>query len=315
LGGGDDPSLCNRDRIILFKELIEDYYDDLLFRGSRNYTNSYNKIKNHILPVFGSININNITNVQIQQFKMKKLKEGYAPSTVETLIGSMSAIFVFSAKISMKFKGNNPAYKVASDLTRVENFRLRYLNSEEIELLIYSYRNYKTPEISQAIILFIKLSLSTAARASTVINIKRRDIDLNTRQVRLYDFKNQSHYVGYLSKTLFQDLDFLKDMEPDYKVLYTTQALIYPTLLYHMRPVYDELFNEGLKKHDRYRFSIHSIRHTVASNLAIQGVSLLKIKHILNHKSIRSTLIYAKLQNKDTFDDLDALYSKKDGSL
>ncbi len=197
---------------------------------------------------------------------------------------------------------------VASGL-RVENFRLRYLSTEEIDLLLYSFRNYKTPEISKTIILFIKLSLSTAGRVSTVLNIKRRDIDTNTRQIRLYDFKNQNHYIGYLSKTLFPDLDFLKDMKPHYKVLYTTQELTYGTLLYHMRPVYNELFNEGMKKHDRYRFSIHNLRHTVASNLAIQGVSLLKIKTILNHSSYKSTLIYAKLQNKDTFDDLDALYS------
>ena len=98
-------------------------------------------------------------------------------------------------------------------------------------------------------------------------------------------------------------------MKPHYKVLYTTQNLTYGTLLYHMRPVYDKLFNEGLKKHDRYRFSLHNLRHTVASNLAIQGVSLLKIKQILNHKSIQSTLIYSKLQNKDTFNDIDSLYT------
>jgi len=53
--------------------------------------------------------------------------------------------------------------------------------------------------------------------------------------VRLYDFKNQNNYVGYLSKTLFPDLDFLKDLKPHYKVLYTTQDLTYGTLLYHMR--------------------------------------------------------------------------------
>lgn len=75
-----------------------------------------------------------------------------------------------------------------------------------------------------------------------------------------------------------------------------------------MQPVYNKLFNQGLKRHDKYYFSIHSIRHTVASQLAIQGESLIVIKEVLNHSSVLSTLVYAKLQNKSTAKALDNLY-------
>ena len=141
------------------------------------------------------------------------------------------------------------------------------MSTDEITLLISAFEDYKTPEISNAIILFIKLSLSTAGRASTILNIRRRDIDIHSRSIRLYDFKNQSDYIGHLNIQLFPTLDFLDKMKPHHKVLYTTQELIYPTLLYHMRPVYDKLFNEGLKKHDRFRFSIHNLRHSVAMHM------------------------------------------------
>ena len=140
-----------------------------------------------------------------------------------------------------------------------------------------------------------------------------------------YDITVQDSFTIWLSVQMHQDFktqnisrkellrayvskDFLDEMKPHHKVLYTMQEVIYPTLLYHMRPIYDELFNKGMKKHNRYRFSIHSLRHTAASHLAINGVSLLKIKAILNHSSIQSTLIYAKLQNKDTFSEIDNLY-------
>ncbi|WP_365943733.1 tyrosine-type recombinase/integrase [Sulfurimonas sp.] len=56
----------------------------------------------------------------------------------------------------------------------------------------------------------------------------------------------------------------------------------------------DKLFN----KDDidvKYRVVIHTLRHTFASHLAINGTPIFTIQKLLNHKDIKMTLRYAKL--------------------
>jgi len=50
-----------------------------------------------------------------------------------------------------------------------------------------------------------------------------------------------------------------------------------------MRPIYNEMFNEGLHKDDvKNRVCNHTLRHTSASHLAINKVSLFEILEVLN---------------------------------
>ena len=60
--------------------------------------------------------------------------------------------------------------------------------------------------------------------------------------------------------------------------------------------VLNKLFNQGLDKNDRKnRTVIHTLRHTFASHLAINGTPIFTIQKLLNHKDIAMTMRYAKL--------------------
>ena len=76
----------------------------------------------------------------------------------------------------------------------------------------------------------------------------------------------------------------------------------------------DRLFNEGLDKKDtKNRAVVHTLRHTFASHLAINGSPILTIKKLMNHHDIEQTMRYAKLAPDSGRDDVLHLYSKEEG--
>jgi integrase len=51
-------------------------------------------------------------------------------------------------------------------------------------------------------------------------------------------------------------------------------------------------------------YTLHTLRHTYASHLALQGVPIQQISLLLGHKNLQTTLIYAHLLPKDCKVDL-----------
>jgi len=76
-----------------------------------------------------------------------------------------------------------------------------------------------------------------------------------------------------------------------------------------LKPILDKLFNQGLAKNDaKNRVVTHKLRHTFASLLAINDVSIYKIMKLMNHKDINMTMRYAKLSPSSGQEDINNLF-------
>ena len=111
--------------------------------------------------------------------------------------------------------------------------------------------------------------------------------------LHLTDFKNKSTYRSFFSGQLIDILTHeIKHLKQD-DLLLTISAR---TLRRKMKKILDTLFNQELSKSDRKnRVVVHTLRHTFASHLAINGTSIFIIQKLLNHKDIKQTMRYAKL--------------------
>ncbi len=186
----------------------------------------------------------------------------------------------------------NPCINIKS--LKVDNTRLRYLELDEIKLL----KEVLTSQPS--LYYFVLMSLCTGGRLQTICNIKLNDIKDNGT-IRLYDFKNESEYYGFIDSVLLNKIRefgvIIKKQKNDY-LFQNTQIQNYMNQYYYrkLQPTFDDLFNSKLNENDRKnKVVIHTLRHTFASHLAINETPILTIKKLMNHNDIKTTMKYAKL--------------------
>ena len=170
---------------------------------------------------------------------------------------------------------------------KIDNQRERFLTQQEIQLLLDTVKD-------DTLNLFILLSLSTGGRLATIMDIKKKDINMENHIIKLFDFKNGSSYIGFMTDILH------KKIQTIYPILKVNDKLLSQyaanTIQHKLKNIFDSLFNIGLDSKDtKNRVVTHTLRHTFASQLAINGTPIFTIQKLMNHKDINMTLRYAKL--------------------
>ena len=96
----------------------------------------------------------------------------------------------------------------------------------------------------------------------------------------------------------------------DYILLYNTESRNLQTYISKkLLPILNQLFNLELLKNDiQNRAVIHTLRHTFASHLAINGTPIFTIQKLMNHRDINMTLRYAKLAPESGREFVNELY-------
>ena len=245
---------------------------------------------NHIQPVLGACRLDALSVATLEKLQLDKTKT-HATKTVNHILTLASAIFNFAKQRGLT-QSPNPLSTIK--LQKTDNARERYLSKEEMSLLLE-----KVSVVDEDIYLFCLIALTTGARVASILSIKKQDINLLEGTITLKDHKNNSTYQGFITPTLKGAL--LRRLEP---LVPTAPLLLGEQSRFHSRVtlekklsrLIDDLFNQGLDRHDRKsRAVIHTLRHTFASQLAIQGTPIFTIKKLMNHKDINMTLRYAKL--------------------
>lgn len=209
------------------------------------------------------------------------LKDTMANNTLNRIIENAKSILQFAHnEYSITTQNFSNVKKL-----KIDDRRERFLSKKEILLLKKALK--KLPEH----LLFVNLALCTGARLMSVLDIKKKDIDLENKTIALRDFKNASTYQGYLNdevkNLLLQKWDNLGDND---KVIQKSKN----TIIEQLRGVLNDLFNKDVIT-TKQKIVIHSLRHTFASHLAIQGTPIQIIQKLLNHKDIQMTMRYAHL--------------------
>lgn len=285
--GEELPHVASKKISKTLLELAKEFYDyKELYNKQNKKTRSRveNRLKGHFI---GTKAVKIITKADMENFQLE-IQKNLMPATVNFIMQQVGAIFIWA--IENEILEKNPCKGIKKQ--KVDNSRLRYLEIDEIKKLIDTIKNDKTAYY------FVMLSLATGGRLQTICNIKVSDIKSNGT-IKLYDFKNSSEYYGFVNDELKNEIEkFIADLniKKDDYLFKNTKNQNYTNQYYYrkLQPIFDILFNpEGTEP--LTKVTIHTLRHTFASQLAINETPILTIKKLMNHNDINATMRYAKL--------------------
>ena len=306
----DAPMLLNQ-KLPTFNECFDMYYKSIETKSDS--MNTKRRYELHVKSTFGNIRMDDITTQMVEDFKLKakklksqKTNREYAPKTINDWINIIGTVFNYMiSKKDLNVK--NPAIATKVERDKVDNDRERYLELDEIKKIWDALDNRREyfdnqirAEVTENVKVFLALSLSTGARLRSVLTISKADINLNTNTVIIKNHKANRTYNGYIhpkyKELIAKRIEKLRPI--DYIVNSSPVELSRNAINKVLKPIFDELFNQGLKPEDsKRRVVIHTLRHTFASQLAIAETPIYTIMRLMDHSDISQTIRYAKLSS------------------
>lgn len=200
---------------------------------------------------------------------------------------------------------SNPFQNVA--FKNPKRQRARVLDESELRSLLQKCKEYKE---NINVYLSVYLGVLTAARARSILTIRKKDIDINNKTITIINQKNNNQvYKVPLSEkgaTWLKDkiLPFYEDNEYLIKnihnrkngILQLNPMVDIPHKVYQ---IMDELFNQHLNKQNNLDrddvVNFHTIRRSIGTNLVKNGVSVYNVMILLNHSSVEQTMKYLNI--------------------
>lgn len=169
----------------------------------------------------------------------------------------------------------------------------RALTREEAERLLISFTDCRLPKRGYAI---TRCALDLGLRAGEIAHLKINDIDWRTGTVTLRGTKSLRQDVLPLPLETGQALaDYLESERPVTAHLAVFVRKRNGQDLAMTSMAVQKVLKRACQRIGLKHASGHALRHTVACRLIENGSSLKEVADVLRHRSLNTTLIYAKL--------------------
>jgi len=275
-------------RIPLFKEVAKKYLEWASENKTRSGRDDEYRYRRYLAPALDNKRLDHIYSFTLERLKSDLLKKDLSPASVKHCLVLVRQV-INKATIWGMYNGNNPVTGVK--LPVLQNQRERYLNYEEAGQLLAEV--YKISKITHDMAL---LSLHCGLRAGEIFNIKGQDLDFENSLIHISDPKNTESRKAFMTESVKSMLLERNPEEPNQYIFTDREhdGKIQRISNSFMKTVNKLGLNTGITDR-RQRITFHSLRHTFASWLALQGETILTIKDLLGHKTLAMTARYAHL--------------------
>jgi len=271
-----------------FKEVATKYLEWAAQNKTRNGCDDEYRCRRYLAPVFDDKRLDKITSFELEQLKNDLAKKGFAPGSVKNCLVLFRQMFNKAVLWGM-YKGDNPIKGVK--LPTLQNQRERFLSYEEANKLLDELKSTSKQLHDMAL-----MSLHCGLRAGEIFNIKGQDLNFENELINISDPKNKEARKAFMTAAVKKMLLSRKPDSPDEYVFKDKRhnSKIISISATFRKAVNRLEFNKGIID-PRQKIVFHSLRHTFASWLALQGETILTIKELLGHKTLAMTVRYAHL--------------------
>ncbi len=239
-----------------------------------------------INPVMGSKKLSEISQIDIEKLKKTMKDANKAPKTINYAIDVIR--MAFNMAIRWGYADKNPAIGVKRP--RQDNRRVRFLTRTEADALLQECKKR-----SRQLFKIVSLSLYTGMRFGEIANLKWQDVDLENKIIYIKDPKNATNRTAYI---IPQVEDIFRNRPQG-----TPDEIVFKDRKGNKREYVSKAFaravkalglNDGITD-KRNKVVFHTLRHTFASWLAMQGTPIYTIKELMGHKTLAMTERYSHL--------------------
>lgn len=286
---------------ITFSEVWAQYFAGQTDKTAKSLDREESLHRIWIAPVLDTKPMKSICPLDIERIKKNMADKGRAPRSLQYMVAVVRQVFNFADDHDL-FTGTNPTRKVKVKIG--DNRRQRFLSLDEANELLTECKSR-----SQNIYDICLLSLHTGMRAGECFKLEWGDVDMGTEQLTLRCTKNGTTRHAYMTEAV-------KAMLKDRRTTTKTEQ-VFPG-----RPEISSSFDRavvacGLNRGitDRaQKIVFHSLRHTFASWLAMNGTPIYTIAKLMGHKTMAMSERYSHLSPghlQDAIKGLEASLEKK----
>ena len=282
-------------RNITFGEIFVDkYFPNVCHnrRSAKSTDREKDLFRLWISPVLSKRAMQDIMPLHLEMVKKNMINAGRSMRTIQYALAVVRQVFTYAQRNRL-FIGSNPADKTGGvKRPKVDNRRTRFLTREEATDLLAELKKRSSDLHEMAL-----FSLHTGARAGEVFSLQWGDIDILRGIAMFKDTKSSRNRVAFLTDEVKRVLTSRRpeNANADVFVFPARGGQKAEKVSNSFSRAVDQLrLNEGVTDR-RQRVTFHTLRHTFASWLAIDGGDLYHIKELLGHSTIQLTERYSHL--------------------
>jgi integrase len=265
-----------------------EHYLPKISKTKKTHIDDYYRYNSMIKGEIGHVLYRELRTIEVQKLhislteRVNKYGNLYAPATCNQALMIIKSMTKYALNLGVVDEDVCLPVK----LFRLNNARTRFLNVHEVKRLLKACREYSNKTITG----YIALLALSGLRCSEVASIKVKDVDIAKRVIHIPITKNGKSRSIYLTDPMLAFIGRVP-LKTDNPYLFAGKVKGKP--LGSVRKTFIKLLKRA--QIDSEDVCLHTLRHSVASNLVSAGVSLRLVQEQLAHKSIISTQRYAKL--------------------
>jgi integrase len=286
---------------IAFAEFVPIYLEKIKTTKAERTVKTEAVLLKNLTTFFGDQRLMTINKGDIENYRDQRVEQ-VKDRTVNLELTALSCLF--KKAIEMKYLAKLPWEKSLKVKVR-DQIEIQPLTVEEIDRLKAICSPWLYP--------FVVLELHSGMRKSEALWLEWDQVDFNRRVIKLYNkpgfkLKNLKRRDIPIDDDLLEVLQHHFQYYPKLNATKRDATAYLPRQEHQKRWVFCHLdgsrvqdiktaFKNACKKAELEGTRIHDLRHTFASHLVMQGVSMKAVQELLGHQSIKITMdIYAHLE-------------------